>query len=51
MFGATLVSDQLYGQLAESPAAFSGSLLRQESQRKTRKTVGGHSLPLLVKAV
>ncbi|CAI9611018.1 unnamed protein product [Staurois parvus] len=53
MIGTTLVSNQLYGQLAETPAAFSGS---PDGTGLPEKAVegrggGGHHLPLLVKAI
>ncbi|CAI9612866.1 unnamed protein product [Staurois parvus] len=53
MIDTTMVSNQLYGQLAETPAAFSGS---PDGTRLPEKAVegsggGGHHLPLLVKAI
>ncbi|CAI9539152.1 unnamed protein product [Staurois parvus] len=53
MIGTILVSNQLYGHLAKTLAAFSGS---PDGTGLPKKAVegsrgGGHHLPLLVKAI
>ncbi|CAI9600312.1 unnamed protein product [Staurois parvus] len=53
MIGIIPVSNQLYGQLAETPAAFSGSPNGTGLPEKAMEGSGGggHHLLLLVKAI